>query len=262
MLPKTQRSLLIIFSVIFGVGIILFSLIESGAIKTTSQDTDASKEAWLKSLKVIPGSPAAKILSGEQANSVFTPDATTTTGILAQTTFLNTMMYQASNDSTVIDDQDAEDLVNTILNKTADQNPVRTYTKTDLTIVPTSDDTYKAYRSQLQNAFIPLHVNDFGNELLFVNQAMSSKNPKVLEPLQASVTTYQTLIKTLVSMKTPTVMADFQVILIQGYALILSGTQDMQKVLIDPAQGMLGINKYNTGMELITRLNDALAKSQ
>lgn len=257
---KTKKILLITLAGILGVGTIFFALVARGTItiKSPTPNDQASNDAWLKSLKVIPGSPAAKILSGEISNSILTPSATTTTGIIAQEAFLNTMMHQAGSDYEIISDEDAESLTDSILKNLTDQNPIKYYTKDDIILVPTNATTYTAYRTEFFSALNELAHSGLEDELYITAQAIDTRDPGKLAPLSASVTAYQKLIKKLLAMKTPDIMGNLHLLSITGYSTVLSGVQDMQQTFTDPARGIIGVSKYHEGLTIIIRIKEAL----
>lgn len=259
MLAHIPKKYLIVASTIFGVSLIGTALLIQNGFFTTKKPTNNS---WIKGLSFIPGETSVKTLTEEDVESsgIFVPISTTTTGIIAQEAFLNTAMHQASADGDIVDDTSAQNIADAIIAKSADKNPVKMYSRGDLRIVSTNQETFNAYKTDLSQALLVFSQENKLNELEVATRAIQSKDQKSLDALKAGIPSYKTLIKKLLEMNTPDIMSDVQLFLVQGYALALSGVEDMSYGLSDPARGIVGVGKYNQGFEFITIASEALKK--
>ncbi len=259
---KLQKKIPILLAILFGIGIIFFS-IKGGSFfnsKTSfNADGSPSDNSWLDSLKVIPQNSTSTLSSG--ARGGFSNSTTTATDIFARYTLTSAMLYQTTSGGTEpISDEDAQAVADNIAKSASDQNPVKQYSRSDIVIVPTSTASFDAYRKELAVALNVFAKENTVSELQVVAKATEAKDPQKLALLDASITSYRKLISSLVAIKTPEVMANIYVLMIQGYALILSGVEDMKQTFSDPARGLNGVTKYSAGVNIITQVNTIFTK--
>lgn len=262
---KSKKIIPIFFATLFGLGIILIALKQGGIFGRSSTDPTSispSDDSWKNALSIVPQqkNSVQGVSYGLNGDVAKQESGLTTTDAIAQKALIDTLMFQTKQGPGTISDADAELLSKNITSKIKDQNPVKQYSKKDITVVPTSADTFSVYKKALTKALTDFSKNNKVNELLVFAEATDKKDEKILTPLADTVKNYKTLIASLLQIKTPEIMANIHILMIQGYATTLSGVEDMQQVFKDPARGANGINKYHEGTAMITRVNQALTK--
>ncbi len=265
MSEKLKKVIPILLAVLLGAGIIFFAIKGDSLFGTkTSFNADGSPSgnSWIDSLKVVSQNSTSKLLGGGMG-TLPNSNATTTTDILARDALASAMLYQTTDGaSATISNEDAEAVAKNIADNVSLLNPVKRYSRSDITIVPTSTTSFNAYKNELAKALNVFAKEHTMSELLIVAKATDSKDPKKLSPLNTAVQNYKNLITSLLIIKTPEIMVGIHILMIQGYATILSGIEDMQQTFTDPARGMSGITKYQAGMNILLVVSDAFAKMQ
>ncbi len=252
MFQHFKKSIPIFLAILFGAGIIFFS-INGGSIFGdkvsfgTNDDVPTQNDSWKGSLKIVPQDSATKLFS------VKGPEigATTTTSLVAHELVVDYATAQINKGVTPLSDTEAEALAQVLSEKVSANDAVKQYTEKDFILVTTSTSTLETYRKEttaILNAFAQKNNVD---ELPLVYLTIYSEDPSKLAPLTTNIVNLQKLVKDLVALKVPSSMLTFHLSLVQGYTNILSGVIDMQQVLVDSVRGMRGIAKYVNGAGLI-----------
>lgn len=249
-----KKIFFVLFAILLGAGIIFFAW-RGGQISYTDKPSDEINSNWADALKVIPQTYPQKTLGvSSWKNGDANTGATTTTSILARDLMINYAIAQKSMSTTTMSDSDAELFAQNLLENTTAKNPVKQYSIKDLHVVETSTTTVETYQKETLQAINSFSLGNTFNELVVVAQALDTKSASKLAPLSSSVTRYENLVDTLISIQVPRSATTLHIGIIQGYATVLSGIKDMQRILADPAQGLQGIAKYKSGVELLTQI--------
>lgn len=240
------------FAVLIG-AIIIFFAWKGGTTTYTDAPQPKSNSEWQASLKIIPQAYPSKTLGATKERGDTNKTETTTTAVIARELMVNYAIAQSSMSTTTMSDNDAELFVQSLLDNTAANEALKQYTVNDILLVDASTSTVELYRSEVTQAINTLSSENTFNELLIVAQAVDAKDGSKLKPLTSAVSSYKKIIKTLLSINTPRSATNIHLHIIQSYATILSGVEDMQKITADPAQGLRGIAKYSNGVGMLAQ---------
>lgn len=253
MKPQFKNLFSIILAILVGGGIILFAW---GGNTLMQGDVLNKKEngAWKDSLHVISQGSSSKTL-GVQRGSTQSA-ATTTTDILARNLLVDYALLQTKGATTTISDADAQALAQSLINKI--EMPRGTvYTLKDLSVSSDNSETALAtYSKSVGDAMSTFASTHTTNELALVSSALTTKDPKKLEGLATIATQYAKLKKSLLAIKTPSNIAPLHLRLVQGYANIETMIVVMQKMFIDPMQGLAALTQYKketTALEVLAK---------
>ncbi len=254
MLQQFKKFIPIFLAVLFGTGIIFFS-INGGSIfgekvsLDTNGDMSPQDDSWKGSLKIVPQDSATKLL-GSKSGGV---EATTTTSFLARELLIGYTTAQINKGDTPLSNAETEALAQMLSEKAKAGDPVKQYTEKDFVVVKTSTSTLEIYKKEFTATLNAFAQKNSVDELYVIALAMDNRDPSKLAPLATNITNLQKLVTGLLALKVPGSMLSFHISLVQGYANILSGVVDMQQIIIDPIRGMRGIAKYNNGFGLIDK---------
>ncbi len=250
----------IVFALIIGVGIIFFAWKGSVLIggKASSGNTPLTDDSWKNTLQVVPQNLHEKLITaetrGEGGNAT-----TTATNLLGRDIFASYVIAQSGAPTTEMSDADAEVIAQRLTKGALEDTTIKQYTEKDILIIGLTPATFEKYEKELSQALNTFTQKNTVNELEIVMAAINSKDGAELVQLNTTVTGLQALIRSLLSIKTPQELSGFHLLLIQQYALLLSGVIDMQQIVADPALGMRGVLKYNQGMNTLLTLKGKLS---
>lgn len=262
----SKKIISIILATLAGTGIILFAVGNGRFFKNKVSPKDGlggAAGSWEDSLSIVSQNTSGDSITaqrGIKTGDEASDSATTTTGLVAQAVLTNMLLYQASNEKETISDADAQTVAQSIAKSVPDPNPVKHYTRSDIIIIPDTTESFTAYRKELTDSLNAFAQKNTRNELLIVAQALDAKDPQKLAPLDTMIGNYKKLIANLLRIKTPDGVANIHLMMIGGYATVLSGVEDMRQTFADPARGVTGFTKYQTGINIIIQVTAAFSK--
>lgn len=258
MSKQLKKIAIIFFALLFGAGIIFFS-INGGALfgeKISFEKKDGvyvGDDSWKNSLKVVSPGAAEKVLGAGAESVTDLPKATTTTELIARELVVRYAKAQISKGGTPLDSTEMEAITRTLSEKTGSSDDIKEYSENDFVLVTTSTSTIETYKKELTAVLNAFGKKKIENELSIVAAAVYSKDSSKLAPLAGNIANIQKFIKDLLALNVPRSVATFHISMVQGYANILSGVIDMQQAMDDPIRGMRGVAKYNNGLGLIDK---------
>lgn len=249
---RFKKIFSVLFAILIGTGIILFAW-ESGLVTSNkiSSDPTISGGSWKDSLLVVPQASSTKTLG--VALGINDEVATTTSSIIVRELLVNYALFAKDRATTTLGDTDIQTIIQSLMEKTPAGTGLKHYTKGDLRIVETSTSTVESYKKETVQAIETFSKTNKADELVIVSEALSSKDPSRLEPLALAVSNYQRLVSALLYAKIPASAVLLHLRIIQAYATILSGIEDMQQIIVDPARGISGLGKYHKGIDMLTQ---------
>ena len=267
MLQNYKKILVIIFSVIVGVGVVFIAwqrtFSDSKKNLTGSEKTDVLVQGdWMDALKVIPGDSLYPSLLSVRAGSASSTFATTTTDRLGRELLASYALAQKTIGNTIMSEADTKSLSDMLAEKAMVDTTIKKYTEKDLKVVPSSSITLTAYQKELSKLLADFSVKNTLNEVKVIAEAVEKNDSSKLASLKNTVNSLQKLVNSLLAMKTPQTVTVFHLFLVQNYSLILSGVTDMQQIVDDPVIGMRGIAKYRQGMNALSAFVDKLKTTQ
>jgi len=266
MLRPSKKIISIALATLAGAGIVLFAMSNSRFFNNKVSLKDTSGEVsdnWRDALDIVPQNTSDALTTtqrGLKTSDTASSSTLTTTESVAQAMLSNMLLYKASGQTSTMSDADAQAIAQSISKSTPDQNPVKHYTREDIVIVPTTTESFAAYQKELSTTLNTFAQKNTGNELLIVTQALDAKDSQKLIPLGPMIESYKKLIDGLLHIKTPEIMADVHLLMITGYAMVISGVEDMQQAFVDPARGIAGITKYQAGANVLIQVNTIFSK--
>ncbi len=262
MSTKIKKNIPIFLAVLFGAGIIFFS-INGGSLFSGEVLFDA-KDGMLRqndTLQVVPQTLREKLLSAE-AKRRSDGATTTATNLLGRNILASYVIAQRVAPTTNLSDADADIIAQRLTERVIEDVTIKQYTVKDILIVGLTPATFEKYVKDISRVLNAFTQKNTVNELEVVMAAINSKDSAELVQLNTTINGLQTLIGSLLSIKTPRELSGFHILLIQQYALVLSGVTDMQQIVTDPALGMRGVAKYNQGMGTLLTLKEELSGIQ
>ena len=254
MSPELKKLVPIFLSILFGAGIIFFS-IKSGALFGGANSFGLKDGASAQnnpadgSLKIVPPTSPQKLLGAEAGS----PDATTTTSLLARELLVSYTNAQINKGNAPLDSTDTDAITQTLSEKARSGDEVKQYSAKDFIVVKTSTSTLETYKKEM-SAVLKAFTQKGGNDELFiVATAVDNNDSSKLASLAINIANLQKLVNDLLALKVPSSVLTFHLYMTQGYATMMSGVVDMQQIIDDPVRGMRGIAKYNNGAGLLDK---------
>lgn len=260
----SRKFMSISFAVFTGIVVIFFAWRAVSVTNNPVSEGVAAGEmnadgSWRDALKVIPQESLTRLIGAQirtaSNTAVF---ATTSTDVLGRELLTSYALAQQSVGMTPVGDDTTSVISDMLSKKMMTDVTLKGYTTKDLIVVPASTSTIVSYVTKLSQASLEFSKKNTVNELSIVTQAMTSKDPETLKPLQDVVNNLNKHLKSLLSIPVPQDIASFHLILVQSYATVVSGIEDMQEIIADPARGLRGIAKYQKGMNALTELGNLL----
>lgn len=263
----SQKFLSVLFAVLLGAGIIFFAWRTVSYTGKTSYENGAggdmlANDSWRDALKVIPQDSLTRLVSAQMRTAGAVDFATTSTDVLARELLTSYALAQKSIGATPMSEADTQTISDLLSGKMMADTTLKQYTNKDLIIVQMSTSTFAVYVDKVSRASLEFSHKNTIKELTVVAQAIESKDAQKLAPLKGLVNNLTAYIKSLLAIPVPQEVAPFHLFLIQNHALVLSGIEDMQRIISDPARGLRGMAKYQKGMNMLTSMGDALKGSQ
>lgn len=253
MKPQFKKLFSIILALLVGVGVILFAW--GGEIfNRVDISTGQTSNEWKDVLQIIPQG-SSKTLSAQRGTTK-SEAATTTTDLLARSLLVNYALLQKNSATTTLSNTDAQALAQTLANKVVIPQGT-TYSLKDLSVSGDNSNTaLTAYSKKVSEVMQSFTSSRATNELTLVASALTTKDERKLDGLSSIATNYATLNKNLLAIKTPSGVAHLHLRLVQSYANIAATIPVMQKIFIDPVQGLAALAQHKEE----TAALEALAK--
>ncbi len=262
MSPQFKKFIPIFLAVVFGAGIIFFSikgdsLFGSKVSFDTKNDILEQNDSWKNTLQVVPQNLLVKLSTNETLRNGSSA-TTTATSLLGRNILASYVLAQGVSPTTRMSDADAEVIAQRLIERATEDTTIKQYTEKDILIVKLTPVTFEKYSKGVSQALNTFTQKNTVNELEVVMTAINSKDQAELAELNTTVASLQALLRSLLATKVPQELTGFHLLLIQQYALVLSGVVDMQQIVTDPALGMRGVAKYNQGMSTLLTLKEQL----
>ena len=249
----SKKFLIILLSVIIGVLIILSAAKMSGIIGTSDTPKNDDGELWKTALSVLPGTKTPTSVEKSDIQIDDTDTATTTTDLLARKLLVEYIQASQNAATSTISDFDAQNIAN-ILAQDVELPFQKKYTLSDLNISNDNGETAGSLYKKTLNTLIQNHVatEQSENELTILITAMDTDNADILNKLDTKIALYEKLITNLLAIKTPSLVAQIHLHLIQGYETMRSATVGFKSILSDPVVGVASLTEYRNGIDMLT----------
>lgn len=251
---RFKKIFSVLFAILLGAGVVLFA-VTGGSIFHIGTSGKVNNTNWKDSLSIVPQKYSLRAASTAGADvEIPSVAATTTTDLIARKLLFEYVAAQNNSATTTLSDAAVANIANSLGQEIT--LPQKTsYEMGDLNI--SSDNSTSAglsYQSSL-NTLIRNHVatEQKENELMILTSAMNNKDANTLSRLSAKVTEYQKLVKSLLSLKTPSLVAPLHLQLVQSYETLRSATVGFQSMLVDPAIGVAALAEYKSGVDALTK---------
>ncbi len=254
MVWQSKKTLFILLSLVFGGLVILGAAKMAGVFNTGASTASTENSGWETALSVLPSSAAlTRVGKGNAEIDEKAASATTTTDIIARRILIEYALSKKDATSDAISDADVKNIANTLA-KEIKLPPKKQYQLSDLNI--SKDNSYDANLSYIKTISTLLKnfvaTGQKETELTILVSAIDTKNMATLDQLKTKVAIYQELIKNLLVLKTPSLIAPLHLRLLQSYETLRSATVGLQSMLADPALGISALAEYRNGFEALS----------
>lgn len=250
--PESKKIFSVAFSLVLGLGIILFAWkIGSPTNDISSKPNDSTNG----SLVAIPqgGTQTLGYNSSNTNGGLY--EATTTTDYVAQQIVLNSMLKEDENSTATFENPDPGALAQELAQAALTDPNMKKYTEADLLLTTDSSAAaFNTYKENVINALKTLIKENPVNEILVISTAIGAKDQAALAPLAVSVKANKNFLKTILAIKVPPAAVKAHLTLVQAYYSMLSGEIDIQQIITDPLLGMRGTAKYKYGLSLLSEI--------
>lgn len=247
MIWQNKKIFSIIFAALAGIGIVFLAW-DSSHKKDSLNNTVSSENERGRFLQIVPQDTTTKANSGKSSRVA---PATTTTNFIAQKLIPEYLSTRGLTES-VMSEKDAEIFAENLLKESLGSS-LKQYAEKDFVVIETSAEATESYKIKMAKTLETLFLKNSFDELLAVAHTLDSHDEAKLAPLADAISRYQTFITSLLSVKVPREHLDSHIYLTQSFATILSGTEDMQKMMSDPIRGLQGIETYKKGLEMFVQ---------
>lgn len=253
---RFKKILSVLVAVLIGAGIIFFAWRSGSAVHTESSLSAKSGDAWKDSLSVVPQtfSTETKGLPQVEATGI---GATTTTDIVARELLTNYALAQKSNMSTTtLSDEEAQAIAQTAVDK-IDLPRAKQYTEKNLNISgDNSASAISVYSKEIATLAQTFAMSQTKNDIAVAfTIPKTDGDTKRLAGIAEQIAHYEKFIRGLLALKTPSLIAQPHLHLIQKYADIQVTIEPMANIFTDPLKGLAGLAEYRqqiAGLPLIT----------
>lgn len=253
---NTKKLFLVFMSLIFGSAIVFGAIKISGVFSTNVSFESpelANDGSWMNALSIIPGAnTATRVERGSiQAEKAFM--ATTTTDLIARRLVVEYSLSQRATATSTMSDADAKNIAS-ILAQEVKLPPKKDYSLSDLNISDDNSHEASILYANTVNTLMSNYLKEEQkeNELTMLITAMNTKDATLLSRIDTKVLLYQSLIKKLLALKTPSSVAHIHLHLVQSFETLRSATDGFQGMLTDPAMGVVALTEYRDGHDALT----------
>lgn len=242
-----KKIISISISLLLGIVIVVLSW---GVVYKTPNNQNLN---WRDSIKIIP-TETSSALGMPKANVKLTQSvATTATDMISRKILLEYTNIQTKTATTTISDADASRIANSLASEITLPEK-KDYSLKNLNI---SNDNSLAAGTTYKNALTTIlkeHAvtEKTENEVGIFVVGVSTKDEAEMKKLITKAAAYDTLIKKLIALKTPSTIAPLHLKLVQSYETLRVATIGMSKVLTDPAVGIAALTEYRSGVEALS----------
>lgn len=232
----------VLFALLVGVGVIFFAW-KSGVITYTGNTL--GDNSWKDSLSIVPQIDPLKTIDASQGDFMVS-DATTTVDIVAQNLLTNYALAQKSDMSTTtLSDANIKAIAQTAAGKINLPRATQFATK-DINISnDNSSIAIAAYMEKVGNLVKTFTLSQTKNDIEVVFAIPKKGDDRErLVGIEKDFSRYEKLVKGLLSVKTPSVIALPHLHLVQKYANIQASIKPMADIFTDPLKGLAALAEY------------------
>lgn len=164
---------------------------------------------------------------------------TTFTGKFAEAFFQDYMAGKAKNDGNT----DTTLLVNNAVKAIEANTETKTYSRSDLTIIPNSTDALRTYGNDITRIVRDKSVEG-RNEALILEEALISNNKEVLEKLTPIRAAYESTLTDSRRVAVPERMVEHHLALLNTYEALYTDIVAMEQAFSDPLYTLARIKRY------------------
>ncbi len=239
---RFKKIFSVLFALLIGIGVVFFAW-KSGTVTYTGNAP--SDNSWKDTLNVVPQVDSLKTLIASQESFVGN-DATTTVDIVARNLLTSYALAQRNNMSTTtLRDNDIEAIAEEAVSKIALPQATQ-FTIKNLNISSdNSPSAIDAYMKELGTA-----VKTFASSQTQSDTDVAFAIPKTgddtkrLLGIARNISNYEKLIRGLLTIKTPSVVTQPHLHLVQKYANIQARIKPMADIFTDPLRGLAALAEY------------------
>lgn len=219
-----------------------------------AQQADAAN--WEATLYTIQAENASSSLSSPAPQTVdemlAAAQSNNITDTVGKTILIN--LSNAKSQGLGDDTPTQEQIISAAAAQVAATKPTTQYTAADLTIVPDSSASLKAYG----NAVIQvLNDNPAASQeatLTAIDNATHSNDASQLAPLQSVGAAYQSITNGLLATPVPQTLSPLHLSIVNSYASIAASYSDMEATMSDPLRGIVGLQTYEAQLSELGRV--------
>ncbi len=248
---KYKKSILLFLTLTFSIGIIVLAF----KWDTLTENKTSFEATPLKNvLEIFPdGVPQERPTLAQRGLKNERVGTTTVTELMARDMLVEYALNQQGMGTTTMSDLEAE-VIATRLIQQASVSTEKPYTLKELNIssenTSATATTYANSLAAIVNVFNKAHTD---SELAIVGEALQTQDAKGLTKLTPIIATYRQLEKSLLALKTPSLVAPLHLRLIQNYANIRYSVEMMQGMFTDTAAGLISLSQHK---EYVDELNN------
>lgn len=250
---QIKKIFSVLFAVLIGASIIFFAWKGSTA---TYEGGVSGNNLWQNTLSVITQSTPLKTIN-TSSSMLADYDATSTMDIVSRELLTNYILAQRSNMSTTtLSDSDAMIIAQTAVSKIQMPQAVQ-FTISELNISnensAASLATYMKNVGRLTQEFTTSQTkNDI--EVAFTIPSAADDQKRV-EDVKQNISHYKKLIEGLLATKTPSILTQPHLHLVQKYANIQASIIPMADIFTDPIRGLAALTQYRKEVDEFTLLS-------
>lgn len=242
---RFKKIFSVLFATLVGTGIVLLALKGSSISSTnTSSSYGDGNSVWKDALTVIPQASPLKTTSVSR-EEWGKGTATTTVDIVSRELLFGYALAQSKMSTTTMSDAEALAVAQTVVEK-IELPQAKQYSEKNLTIVsdnsPESLASYSKAIVALTGAFTTAQTRT-DLDAVFTTPEVGG-DTKRLAGISENIALYDKLIKGLLAVKTPSLIAPLHLRLLQKYANIQAKVRPMAEIFTDPLKGLRALSEY------------------
>lgn len=208
---------------------------------TTTQGMDwKAALANIQGESVLPEPPSAEAI----ANLLAAAESPNVTDSVGRTLLVNLGEAKAQGLGSDVPTQ--EKIVANALAKIEPSQEVTLYSTSNLTIVPDSPETLRAYGNSFVTTVERYPGASLDNTLVTIGEAIDSNTQAKLAPLATIGAAYHNIAESLALLPVPQTLVPLHLQIVNNYARIAATYPDLQATLTDPLRGIGGLKLYQS----------------
>jgi hypothetical protein len=182
------------------------------------------------------------ITDAKQAQEEY--DKLTDTEKFSRELFSQYVIAKNNNGGKALDNTAKMEVLNTVIDKTV-ATIITKYSISDIkNTVEMTDTNLKDYGNKLGEILMQYSTNGAGDELLYIQEAITKEDETLLKPLVPIITNYTNMLVSFILMPVPKDLLDIHIKIVNNFYNVIISLENIKSFFVDPINGVTSLQTY------------------